>query len=260
MKNPPQNFADKRVLITGASKGLGYVCAQAFAGLGARLLVGGRDPAKLEELQASLDRPDEHLIFSGDLTDPKVIEDFVDKGNEFLGGFDILVHVLGGGYGFRDPLLTWEQLDTLHKVNVGAAAEINRKIVPDMIERKSGQVVHVCSIASQEATGSVGYNTVKAALAAYVRTLGRELADSGVVVTGVLPGAFYAPGNAWKRLEEKSPEVVEKFINDNLPRKRIAEADEVVPLILFLASDAASMMSGSCVPIDAGEGKAYALA
>ena len=143
---------------------------------------------------------------------------------------------------------------------MGAAAEINRKIVPDMIERKSGQVVHVCSIASQEATGSVGYNTVKAALAAYVRTLGRELADSGVVVTGVLPGAFYAPGNAWKRLEEKSPEVVEKFINDNLPRKRIAEADEVVPLILFLASDAASMMSGSCVPIDAGEGKAYALA
>ncbi|SVD00127.1 uncharacterized protein METZ01_LOCUS352981, partial [marine metagenome] len=56
------------------------------------------------------------------------------------------------------------------------------------------------------------------------------------------------------------PEVVQKFIQDNLPRKKIAEAEEVVPLILFLASDAASMMSGSCVSIDAGEGKAYSLA
>ena len=53
------------------------------------------------------------------------------------------------------------------------------------------------------------------------------------------------------------PEVVQKFIKDNLPRNKIAEAEEVVPLILFLASEAASMMSGSCVPIDAGEGKAY---
>ena len=51
--------------------------------------------------------------------------------------------------------------------------------------------------------------------------------------------------------------MVKKFIEDNLPRKRIAEADEIIPLILFLASDAASMMSGSCVSIDAGEGKAY---
>ena len=78
-----------------------------------------------------------------------------------------------------------------------------------------------------------------------------------MVVTGVLPGAFYAPGNSWRRLEENKPEVVQKFIENNLPRNMIAEAEEVVPLILFLASEAASMMSGSCVPIDAGEGKAY---
>ena len=81
--------------------------------------------------------------------------------------------------------------------------EINKIIVPQMIQRKCGNLVHVCSIASSEATGSVGYNTVKAALAAYVRTLGRELVDSGVVVTGILPGGFYAPGNSWERLEEK---------------------------------------------------------
>jgi 3-oxoacyl-[acyl-carrier protein] reductase len=251
------DFEDKRILITGASKGLGWVCAQELARQGARLVCSGRNKEKLDELKALLSNPDTHMIFSGDLVDPKVIGELVAKGKEFLGGIEIVLHVLGGGYGFRDPLLTWEQLDTLHKVNIGVAAEINRLIVPEMIKNKSGYLVHVCSIASEEATGSVGYNTVKASLAGYVRSLGRELASSGIVVTGVLPGAFYAPENSWRRLEKNKPEEVQKFIHDNLPRKKIADAEEVVPLILFLASEGASMMAGSCVPIDAGEGKAY---
>ena len=126
-----------------------------------------------------------------------------------------------------------------------------------MIKEKSGRVIHVGSTSSQEATGSVAYNTVKASLAAYVRSLGRELAHTGVVVCGLLPGAFYAPGNSWRRLEANKPEVVEQFVESNLPRKKIAEAKEVVSLIQFLAGEGASMMSGCCVPIDAGEGKAY---
>ena len=128
------------------------------------------------------------MIFAGDLINPKVINELVSQSDEFLDGIDIVLHVLGGGYGFRDPLLTWEQLNTLHKVNVGVAAEINRLVVPEMIKKKSGYVVHVGSISSQEATASVGYNTVKASLAAYVRSLGRELASEEVVVTGILPG------------------------------------------------------------------------
>jgi 3-oxoacyl-[acyl-carrier protein] reductase len=257
MKTFPQGFKDKRILITGASKGLGWICANVLAGLGARLVCSGRNEESLEELKESFSSPGQHMVFAGDLVDPEIVGELVAKGREFLGGIEIVLHVLGGGYGFRDPLLTWGQLDTLHKVNIGVAAEINRLIVPEMIKNKSGYLVHVGSISSQEATASVGYNTVKASLAAYVRSLGRELASSGVVVTGVLPGAFYAPGNSWRRLEENKPEVVQKFIQDNLPRNKIAEAEEIVPLILFLASEGASMMAGSCVPIDAGEGKAY---
>lgn len=260
MKKLPQDwqdFKDKRILITGASKGLGWVCANILAGLGARLVCSGRNKESLKELKASFSSPGDHMVFAGDLVDPQVIGELVAKSKEFLGEIEIVLHVVGGGYGFRDPLLTWEQLETLHKVNIGVAAEINRLVVPEMVEKKSGYLVHVGSISSQEATASVGYNTVKASLAAYVRSLGRELASAGIIVTGVLPGAFYAPGNSWRRLEGNKPEVVQKFIEDNLPRKKIAEAEEIVPLILFLASGAASMMSGSCVPIDAGEGKAY---
>ena len=236
---------------------MGYVCSKAFESQGARLVVAARSSDKLEKLRNSFLDPSRHMVFEGDLMVRENIEALVDKGLEHTGGFDVVLHVLGGGYGFREALLTWDQLETLHKVNVGVAAEINRLVVPDMVKQKQGKVIHVCSIASQEATGSVGYNTVKASLAAYVRSLGRELAATGVIVTGILPGAFYAPGNSWRRLEENKPEVVKEFIEKNLPRKKIADADEVLPLIFFLASESASMMSGCCVPIDAGEGKSY---
>ena len=250
-------FQEKRILITGASKGLGYICAQEFEKQGAQLVMVARSSSKLEQLKNTFSNPANHLVFSADLLNHDSIQSLVKKGLEHSGGFDIVLHILGGGYGFRDPLITWEQLDTLFKVNVSVAAEINRLIVPGMVEKKYGRLVHVGSIASQEATASVGYNTVKSALAAYVRSLGRELAESQVVASGILPGAFYAPENSWERLNAAKPEVVKEFIEKNLPRKRIADVDELLPLIYFLAGKAASMMSGCCVPIDAGEGKSY---
>ena len=248
---------NKRVLLTGASKGLGSVCAKEFANMGASLVIAGRNVEKLEELRQTFSDPKNHLVFAGDLTCPENCQDLVSQAFEFLGGFDVIIHVAGGGYGFSDPLLTWEQFDKLLKINVSCAVEINRRIIPEMIKNGYGRVVHVGSIAGQEATGSVGYNTVKAALSGYVRSLGREVAGKGVVVTGILPGAFFAPGNSWRRLEENKPEVVKEFIKEKLPRGKIAEAKELMPLILLLAGDSASMMSGSCVPIDAGEGKAF---
>ena len=101
-------------------------------------------------------------------------------------------------------------------------------------------------------------DTAKAALAAYVRSLGNALAKSGIVVTGILPGGFNAPGNSWERLRASKPDVVDRFVDQRLPRGRLAEAEEVVPLVAFLCSDAAAMMGGCMVPIDAGEGITYA--
>ena len=208
-----EDFSDKRILVTGASNGLGWVVAKEFAQRNGRLIISGRNESKLFELKALLSYPDRHTIFAGDLLELENIERLEEKCREFFGDLDIIIHVAGGGYGFRDPLLTWEQFHKLLKINVSCAVEINRRLVPEMVKNCYGRVVHVGSIAGQEATSSVGYNTVKAALSGYVRSLGRELAGSGVVVTGILPGAFYAPGNSWRRLKENKPEVVEQFIN-----------------------------------------------
>ncbi len=250
----------KRILITGASRGLGSVCARAFAEQGAKLVLMARSKETLDEVRGSCRDVANHLAVAVDLTDVAVLENAVQETAAFLGEIDAVLHVAGGGLGLREPLISSTDLLKLFSLNVAAAAEINRLVAPAMVERGRGNLVHVGSVASTEAVASVGYNTVKAGLAAYVRSLGNHLAAHGVVVTGILPGGFYAPGNSWQRLKVNKPEVVDRFIAERLPRGRMADAEELVPLIAFLCSDAAGMMGGCLVPIDAGEGKTYAVA
>lgn len=247
----------KKILVTGASRGLGLICAKALANEGARLVLTARSLEKLEELRKSLPDTETHLCVAADLTEKGAVEDLIKKGKKFFGDFDAVLHVAGGGLGLRDRLLGAEDLEKLYKLNIGIAAEINRYVIPEMVKRGNGNVVHVCSIAAAEATGSVGYNTVKAGLAAYVRTLGREIANTGVIVTGILPGGFLAPENSFERLKKEKPDVYEKYIAQRMPRGRLGTAEEIVPLILLLCSPAASMMTGCCVPIDGGEGLSY---
>lgn len=249
----------KRILITGASKGLGCVCAQALAKEGACLVLMARTAQKLEEIRKSCKNSGQHLSIALDLTDKQQLQKGLKKAKDFLGEIDVILHVVGGGLGLRNALLGWDDLLKLFTLNVLVAAEINRIVLPQMMRRRKGNLVHVASIAAMEATGSVGYNTAKASLAAYVRSLGREVAGSGVVVTGILPGGFSAPQNSWERLKTEKPEVVERFIRERLPRGFLGKAEEIVPLVLLLCSDAASMMSGCLVPIDAGEGLSYNL-
>lgn len=248
---------DKHILITGASNGLGSVCAKALAEEKAHIVLMARSGEKLDKIKESCKDPEKHLSIAVDLTDMQKLQSSITKAKEFLRHIDVVLHVAGGGLGLRDPLLSSSDLIKLITLNLVVAAEINRLVVPEMVERRRGNIVHVASIASSEATGSVGYNTAKAALAAYVRTLGREIAGSGVVVTGILPGSFYTQGNMWGNRWANNPEMLERFIEEKLPRKFLGKADELVPMILLLCSDAASMMGGCLVPIDAGEGMGY---
>lgn len=253
------SIAGKRILITGASQGLGAVCALHFAALGAKLVLMARQQEKLEQVRSQCPNSSQHHNIAIDLTDFKELPQAIAAAQQFLGEIEVVLHVAGGGLGLRDPLLSADDFEKLMGLNFKQVLEINRLVVPRMKERRRGNLVHVCSIAAMEATGSVGYNTAKAALAAYVRTLGRELAPDGIIATGILPGGFLAPENSWVRFQRRDPEGVQKFITERLPRGKLGRAEELLPLLSFLCSEQASMMGGCLVPIDAGEGKAYGL-
>jgi len=249
-----KTFEGKTVLITGASNGLGRVCAKAFEAKGARLVICGRNQNKLEELLNDFSKPQDHILYAGDLNDYSKVEHLASR---CPNNVEIILHAMGGGFGKRETLLGWSDFELLFKSNLGSGAELNRLIIPRMIENGYGRVLHVGSVASEQAVASVGYNTVKAGLAAYVRSLGREVASKGVVVTGILPGGYNAPGNSWERLMAIKPEVVEKFVEEKQPRGKLGSYHEIIPLIEFLCSAQSSMMTGCCVPIDGGEGITY---
>ena len=248
------NLKNKNIIITGASRGLGSEVAIAFSELGANLVLIARTKRDLETVIKRCKDKNRHLSISADLTDINKLKKSIDLAKKFLKTIDCVLHIAGGGLGKRDPLIKWQDLLLLFKLNVLSAAEINRLVLPDMIRKKQGNLVHIGSIAGREAVASVGYNTVKAALNMYVRSLGREVAGSGVIVTGINPGGFIATGNSMKRLENNNPEAFKNFIEQRLPRKRLGDTTEIIPLLKFLCSREASMMCGCMVPIDAGEG------
>ena len=217
-----------KVLITGASKGLGLVACESFQKDGWEVF-----PFTRKEY------------------------DYLKTWNYALPDVEAIIHCAGGGLGLRGPYITAGQMYELFMTNLGGAMEINRMALPAMQQKGYGRVVHVLSIASGEAVGSLGYNTIKHALAGYVRSLGRELAPFGVVVSGISPGGFLAPGNAMARLQEANKEAYEDFLKNRLPRGKMGTAEELMPLLKLLVSPEASMMGGSIVAIDAGEARYY---
>ena len=252
-----KEFLGKRIVITGASKGLGATACKAFAERGAKIAMLSRSKIAMNKLKSRLSNPSNHISIKVDLLNNKEIILAIKKAKKFLKRIDIVLHVAGGGFGLKEKLIENKDLKMLLQVNVGAAAEINRLIVKGKNKNQFLKLVHVGSIASNEAVGSVGYNTAKSALAAYVKSLGRELYKNNVIVTGILPGGFIAPGNAMERLKLKNLKDYKKFIKERIPRGLMGTANEILPMILFLCSQHSSMMGGCLVPIDAGESKNY---
>ena len=251
------NLKNKRIMITGASTGLGAVASVHFSKQNCKLVICGRSQERLSDVKMMCFDSKNHLVLPFDLLKINEIEGYIQEAYKFLNNIDVVLHCAGGGIGIKDSLPSNKDILKLFNLNIGAAMEINRLVVPFMKEKKYGNLVHVGSIASREAVGSVGYNTVKSALNAYVRTLGKELASSGIIATGILPGGFIAEGNAMSRLRDKNPTAYENFIENRLPRKKMGLAEEILPILDVLCSENASMLGGCMLPIDAAEGVAY---
>lgn len=164
---------------------------------------------------------------------------------------DIIIHCLGGGLGLKNPLLNDREFLKLHQTNIGIAAEINR-LLKNQLSKDKSFILHIGSTASVEAVGSVGYNTVKASLVAYVKSLAINLIKDkdNVIVTGLLPGAFV-------RLKKRNYRAYKNFIKTRLPRKKIGNAEEFLPLINLLCSSGGAILAGSSISADACESKAY---
>jgi NAD(P)-dependent dehydrogenase (short-subunit alcohol dehydrogenase family) len=254
-KADPTEFAGKRVLISGGTKGLGRATVDRFLAGGARVITSAR---------SALESIDGVEFVQADLTTAEGGEALAKAAIDRLGGVDILAHVLGGsttpGGGF--VMLTDDYWLSELNLNLLATVRLDRLLIPQMIERGAGAVVHVTSIQSvlplPDAT--TAYAAAKAALRTYSKSISKELGPKGVRVNAVSPGWIMTEGTDvfLKRLQdanggtlEDARQLVLKGLG-GISIGRGAEPVEVAEAIAFLASDRASSIHGAELVVDGG--------
>jgi NAD(P)-dependent dehydrogenase (short-subunit alcohol dehydrogenase family) len=251
----PTEFAGKRVLVSGGTKGLGRATVDRFLAGGAQVITAAR---------GAVEPIDGVAFVEADLTTAAGGEALARAALERLGGIDILAHVIGGssspGGGF--VALTDEQWLAELNLNLLATVRLDRLLVPQMIARGAGAVVHVTSIQSvlPLPDSTTAYAAAKGALRTYSKALSRELGPKGVRVNVVSPGWIMTEASVdfLKRLQAANGGTIEEArqsVLDSLggiPIGRAAEPHEVADLIAYLASDRAAAIHGAQFTIDGG--------
>lgn len=249
------SISGDHILITGASKGFGAVIARHLDNQGAKLTLLARSQEKLEELVKTSKFSCNHTIYPVDFLENNQLKEVLKELEK--SHFDTVIHCAGGGIGLSDDFLSSEELNKVFNLNVGVAAEINKVIAPQMIKNKSGRIIHIGSISGHQATASVAYGTIKAALSGYVRSLGKKLVAYDVIVCGIIPGGFYAIENAMWRFKTYNPKGYQEFINSTIPNKKMPLAEDFLPMIDLLCSSGASPFASCMVPMDGGQSPSF---
>jgi gluconate 5-dehydrogenase len=244
----------KRALITGGSRGLGRAMAQALGEAGADLVLVGREAERLEatgrDLRALGRRID---LIPTDISEPAAAEQMCQQVLADLGPIHILINNVGGRrISIRTEDLSLADWQRITDLNLTSAFLCCKHLGGAMVNRKSGRIINIASIAGMIVNRGIHgrtYETTKAALIAFTKTLAVDWAPHNVTVNAIAPGGFLTDPN--RRWFAEKPELRGTF-EGMVPMGRLGEPDEIGPLALYLASDASSYMTGATLVIDGG--------
>jgi NAD(P)-dependent dehydrogenase (short-subunit alcohol dehydrogenase family) len=244
-------LAGKRVLITGAARGLGRAFAEAAASAGARLVLADLLDDKGRETAAALARDGHEASFEKiDLADPASIAAAVDAAVDRLGGLDGLVNnaaIATGIGGKRFDEIDIETWDRVMTVNVRGTWLVTRAAAPHLRRSGSGKIVNVASdTALWGAPRLLHYVASKGAVISMTRSLARELGPDGVAVNAIAPGLTLVEAT------EYVPEERHRLYVDHRAMNRRQMPEDVVGAVLFLLSDAADFVTGQLLPVNGG--------
>ena len=251
-----QGIEGKRVLVAGASRGIGRAAALAFAEERCHVVAAARSGALLRDLVEEMKglSPNTEMAYEEvDLLESVRPSDFAETLLKRYGTFDIVVHAIGGSLvGSRSATAPLEDWQKSWMFNCGIAIGMNEKLIPPMQRQRWGRVIHISSISAVMLRGSASYASSKAYLNAYTTTIGRALAQDGVVVSAVMPGAVAFEGSYWDKFVKEGHPRVNDFLSHHQAAGRFGTPEEIAPFILLLASDKASFAQGGLYPVDGG--------
>lgn len=242
---------DKNVLVVGASKGIGKEIALGFAREGAKITTVARSKDLLAQLNEELRQTNNiaHAYYDIDVMEANV-NLFARNLLEARGAFDIVVHNVGGSLVSRNALGTLDEWHYAWKFNAGIAIDMNNVLVQPMIDKGWGRVIHISSVSAVMLRGNPLYASAKAFLNAYVTTVGRTIAPTGVVMSAVMPGAVAFPDSYWDQYKKTDINRCEDFLKHHQAVGRFGTTKEIADAVLFLAGNQASFMQASIVPVD----------
>ncbi len=246
----------KVVLITGGSRGLGRESALALAREGANVAICGRTQATLDK---TVDEIKAHGVAAmGVVADVSRDEDIAPLHSQVvdvLGPIEILVNNAGGSRSRDDITGTAiEDFRGTFDLNLFGAFQLMKLAIPHMQERKWGRIINIASIWGREYGGNISYMSAKAALIGATKHAALSLAKDGVLVNSIAPGSIAHAEGSWERFQnDNPPEVVESFIEQNLPMGKFGWPEPLGDLVAFLASERSGLITGACILIDGGQ-------
>ncbi|MDX2225668.1 MAG: SDR family oxidoreductase [Verrucomicrobiae bacterium] len=246
-------LTDKRVLLTGASRGIGRAIARALAEEGAVIFGVARNRADLERAMSVLPQGlARHGMGVLDLGEPGACEALHQQMVDQMGVPDIIVHNVGGSLGVTSSLAPLSDWQKVWRLNVGIAIELNNLFLPAMIEKRWGRVVHLSTISTQSFHGNPAYVSAKCALNGYVKSVGRSVAKDNVVLSALMPGPVRIEGRYFALLERENPVAMEEYMRHHQSSGRLGAPEEIASVVLFLCSEQASFTNACIFPVDGG--------
>jgi 2-dehydro-3-deoxy-L-rhamnonate dehydrogenase (NAD+) len=241
-----QRYVGRAAIVTGGASGIGLRTAERLASEGATVALWDADIAKLEAAKAAIGA--KAHIFKLDVTNPAAVEQTAAAANEALGRIDALV-CSAGVAGKNELVVNYpiEEWKRVFDINVNGLFYCNRYVAPFMAKRGYGRIVNVASIAGKEGNPTASaYSSSKAAVIGLTKSLGKELAKSGVTVNCITPATVETP-----ILAQVSQAHID-YMRSKIPMERFGTVDEMASIIAWLASEECSFTTGAVFDVSGG--------
>ncbi|MFN3723302.1 MAG: SDR family oxidoreductase [Paracoccaceae bacterium] len=244
------DLTGKRALITGSSQGIGFALARGMAQAGAKIVLNGRDTAKLTAAAKTL-RAEEadvsELVF--DATDHEAVRKAVDDFETTVGPIDILVN--NAGMQHRGPLEEFpaDAFEKLLQTNIASVFHVGQAVARHMIKRGAGKIINIASVQTALARpGIAPYTATKGAVGNLTKGMATDWAKHGLNCNAIAPGYFDTPLNAALVADADFSAWLEK----RTPAGRWGKVEELVGACVFLSSGASSFVNGHVLYVDGG--------